>query len=276
MRNLLTRMIPKSIKESLKNKFLYKYTNYGALKSFSQFGEDIYVYKLFIPPKRDSANPIFLKKGFYVDIGANHPVINSQTYRLYKLGWRGINIDPILSSENVFNKVRPLDINVSVGVARNKGVITYYEYDLPVINSFNFEHSIETAKRLGAKLLNKRKVEVFPLKDILTKYKPKEIDIDFMSIDTEGYEMEILESNDFSMFRPKFILLEDEEIDIYNIKKSSIHNLLYSHSYRLNSIIGQNCLYEDMLNPKYNHKCYLGNSVENNQKVLNLNNKDAT
>ena len=59
-------------------------------------------------------------KGFYVDVGAHHPFRFSNTYLFYTQGWSGINIDATPGSMKAFNKYRPRDINLEVGVGRGR------------------------------------------------------------------------------------------------------------------------------------------------------------
>ena len=82
-----------------------------ARDSYSQEGEDLIMeHFLFCKPT-----------GFYVDVGAHHPKKYSNTYRLYRRGWRGINIDANPGSMVEFRRVRPRDINVEAGVGAVSG-----------------------------------------------------------------------------------------------------------------------------------------------------------
>lgn len=80
-------------------------------KSYSQEGEDLLLSRIF-GDKKD---------GFYIDVGAHHPFRFSNTYLLYKRGWRGINIDAMPGSMKLFNRFRPRDINIECGVASGGG-----------------------------------------------------------------------------------------------------------------------------------------------------------
>ena len=96
----------------LKTKFTYKlYLFYNLFirhksflnrKQYSQWGEDLYINSFF-----KNKN-----KGIYLDIGCFHPVMYSNTCLLYKKGWRGINIDINKTSIDLFNILRPKDINI--------------------------------------------------------------------------------------------------------------------------------------------------------------------
>lgn len=106
----------------LRNNFFDGY----ALKSYSQEGEDIILRRFF------GLN----KKGFYVDVGAHHPKRFSNKYFFYKKGWKGINIDAIPWSMNVFKKVRPRDINIEVPISSKKQKLKYYGFNESALNGF--------------------------------------------------------------------------------------------------------------------------------------------
>ena len=62
------------------------------------------------------------KRGIYLDVGCHHPLINNNTYLLFKRGWKGINIDLDFSSIDMFNYFRPNDDNQKVAVSDKKGI----------------------------------------------------------------------------------------------------------------------------------------------------------
>ena len=94
---------------------------------YSQNGEDIMIHAL-CGRKRD---------GVYVDVGAHHPKRYSNTYQLYKRGWRGINIDPNPETIGFFNHARPEDTNMQVGIAAEKGELEYFMFSDPAVNTFS-------------------------------------------------------------------------------------------------------------------------------------------
>lgn len=162
--------------------------------SFSQEGEDLILSKLFEE----------IEKGFFIDIGAHHPIRFSNTYKLYLKGWRGINIDAMPHSMDLFKKYRKEDINIEIPIAKISKIMPFYTFNEPALNTF----SEELAKERGEakKVYN---LEAKPLSTILDKYMPKDIQkIDFMSIDVEGLDFEVLESNDWGKYKPTVILIE--------------------------------------------------------------------
>lgn len=164
--------------------------------SFSQGGEDIIIDKLL---KRK-------KKGFYIDVGAYDPTRFSNTQRFYIRGWRGINIEPDPIRINKFHKLRPEDINLNIGIANKQGTFDFYKFDPQTQSTFS-KQAANHYQKLGFNLAETIKVSVRKLEDILDK-ECKSKQIDFLSIDTEGFDLEVLKSNNWKKFKPEVICIE--------------------------------------------------------------------
>lgn len=143
--------------------------------------------------------------GFYVDIGAHHPMRFSNTRYFYELGWNGICVDPLPCAAKLFAQWRPRDIFLQAGVAAVEGELTYYMFDEPALNSF----SGEVADKHVNRLRSKQNVKVLPLSRIIGEYLPTGREIDFLSVDVEGLDFEVLRSNDWAHYRPRIVLVED-------------------------------------------------------------------
>ncbi len=159
----------------------------GVRYSYSQFGEDAVLQNLLRG-----------KEGAYVDIGAYHPVLYSNTYAFYKRGWSGIAIDPNPYSENLFKIMRPRDrfILAAVGAPSTR---PYFEYDDPACNAIG-----EPAPpRKDLRLLRTSTVRVEPLAKLLAGTER----IDLMNIDIEGMDTEALSTYEWSVF-PTVIAVE--------------------------------------------------------------------
>jgi len=85
-------------------------------KSYSMDGEDVAIFGYF---KNN-------KNGFYVDVGAYHPIERNNTMLLYRQGWEGINIDISSFSIKLFNHLRPRDINLNLAISKNEGDVEMY------------------------------------------------------------------------------------------------------------------------------------------------------
>jgi FkbM family methyltransferase len=179
--------------------------------------------------------------GFYVDVGAFDPVRSSNTYFFYLNGWRGINIEARPGSRQLFDRVRPRDINVEIGVAIEPGQMTYHFIgeDSPM-NSFSREF-LEHIGMLGA-ITHEITVPVVPLADLLGRHLPDGQHIDFMNVDVEGCDLQVLRSNDWHTYRPRFVVVEDKDTDP---EKSGIVHFMRSRGYE---ICVQNVIILDKLN----------------------------
>ena len=201
----------------IKNNFFIK------KKTYSMDGEDLFIDNFFKN-----------KTGLYVDVGAYHPLELSNTYLLYKRKWKGINIDINSLSIEYFDFLRPNDINLNLGVARkNSTKMIYFQKNKSPLNTLNLMH----AKKIFSNTFKQKKIKTKTLTNILDKTKFKRKEIDFLNIDTEGSDLEVLKSLDFKKYKPKLICVE--LIDHFGpdqkekIKKHKIYKFLKDKKYKL-------------------------------------------
>ena len=169
--------------------------------------------------------------GFYVDIGAHHPIRFSNTYFFYRQGWRGINVDAMPGSMIEFNRLRSRDINIECGVGAASNVLTYYRFNEPALNTFNLAEAQH--KNNGAyRLLDSIPVRVKRLDTLLDCHLPVDQEIDFFSIDVEGNDHEVLRSNNWERYRPRFIIIETLRTDLLGLKKCPVTNFLLGVGYK--------------------------------------------
>lgn len=215
-------ILPKWMIKKLKFTILRDYST----KSYSQEGEDMILRRILGDER----------KGFYVDVGAHHPKRFSNTYYFYKQGWRGINIDATPGSMSAFNRSRPNDINIEAPVSRKKQTLTFYMFDEPALNGFS-KHLSEQRSTNGQayKIIRTIDIETVTLSEILTKHLPKGQPIDFMSIDVEGLDYDVLLSNDWNRFRPKIILVEIPNKSLAELFNHEITKLLGTEGYVITS-----------------------------------------
>ena len=194
-------------------------------------------------------------KGFFVDVGAFHPVKYSNTYHFYKKGWSGINIDAAPGSMAAFASLRPRDINLEVAISETPGTLTYF-YKGPgdSMNTFSGEHlrQFDAAARAGVKEIP---IEMKRLDAILEAYAGEQR-IHFMSVDVEGFEMEVLRSNDWRRFRPYVLALESyEQMNEQNDYDLEIRDFLADKGYRLvvKTLTGIMFVRDDLKFNQFNH-----------------------
>ena len=194
------------------------------INSYSQSYEDLII------------DAILNKKiGFYVDVGANDPDHLSNTKRFYDKGWSGINVEPQIGKIKDFERSRERDVNVNYGIAEANGELNFYELAISTLSSFNYQEACRNCKKFNTKISTIRKVGVRRLDSLFEEFLPKGVQIDFLSIDTEGFEMEVLKSNDWSKFRPVLIVIEFGS-NLYEIHSFLIdvkYSLVFKNSYNL-------------------------------------------
>lgn len=192
-------------------------------RSFAQSGEDI-IADVELAKK---------KKGVYIDVGAFHPKQFSNTYLFYKRGWSGVCIEPRPEAKAQFERVRPRDKFVGMGVAEKKDVLEYFEFSDKATNTFSAKQAEINIKEAGRKMVRKTNVAVMPLRDILASSGMEGVEIDLMSVDVEGMDLEVLKSNDWKKFRPKLIICEELEFDFLKPKESPVVKYLLDLGYEL-------------------------------------------
>jgi FkbM family methyltransferase len=199
----------KDFKQIFRNIFEKISENRGT-NSFAQCGEDLLVV--------DILKRLKIQLPFYVDIGAYDPKKLSNTYLLYRNGGRGICVDanPVLCKK--IKKVRSRDNVLNVGVVgkiSHKKELDFFLMHPPKLSSFS-KSLIETYDPKGVNLVKKIKVEIKQINDILKLAKKN---IDFLSIDVEGMDLELLTKINFKKFKPKIICVESSVIGTDKIQK---------------------------------------------------------
>jgi FkbM family methyltransferase len=170
--------------------------------SYSQEGEDLILAALF--------DLEFCKvAGFYVDVGAHHPKRLSNTFLFYMNGWSGINIDAAPGSMLAFQRERPRDVNIEAAVGEADKALTFYEFNEPALNSFCRDRVPTSC--FGWTIVRERQLTTTTLAHLLEQHLPPGEPIDFMTVDVEGFDLQVLRSNDWTRFRPAVVLVEDDE-----------------------------------------------------------------
>ncbi|MBL7746902.1 MAG: FkbM family methyltransferase, partial [Chitinophagaceae bacterium] len=189
-------LLPKGLKSSITKRQLLK-QNYP-YSSFAQVGEDMILNRYF-----NEKN-----EGFYVDIGANHPYIYSNTYKFYLKGWKGINVDANPGTKKLFDTIRPNDINIEAGVSLHPGNLSFYRFENNVFNTMDKLTAEQHCKEFSITIKDVINIKTTTLAEILNANLPAFQKIDFMSIDVEGLDMDVLRSNDWTKYKPEVLVVE--------------------------------------------------------------------
>jgi len=160
------------------------------LFSHSQFGEDMLLRSL----TRD--RPF----GFYVDVGAHHPFYYSNTFHFYSKGWRGINIDAVPGSMKPFLQLRPRDVNLEACVGMPGRWVEFSIFEEQTLNTMDAGVALKLVQQNRSRLVGKQKFQTQSLAQILERHMPSGQTIDFLSVDVEGADLEVLQSNDWPCF----------------------------------------------------------------------------
>jgi FkbM family methyltransferase len=187
---------------------------------FSQHGEDQFILTYFNNKKN----------GLYIDVGANHPFKISNTYLLYRNGWTGVTIEPIPHLYRKHKKFRPRDINLNCGIGEKRERIKFFELIPRVLSSFDETICNELIESGQANLRKTYEINIVTLDDVYNKYL-KTRNVDVLSIDTEGYDFQVLKSIDWKKWSPSVIVCETKDV-IGDSRESMIDDFLITRSYR--------------------------------------------
>ncbi|HSX00432.1 MAG TPA: FkbM family methyltransferase [Patescibacteria group bacterium] len=153
------------------------------------------------------------EKGFYVDVGANSPDVDSVTKLFYDKGWQGMNIEPLKSHFAQLKKYRPRDINLNIGISNKPGTLELREYEGTGLSTFSkgMKNTYTEAPNVFTKRFIDHKVQMHTLASV---FKQQHITaISFLKVDVEGFEYEVLEGNDWDKYRPEVICIEANHIE---------------------------------------------------------------
>ncbi len=194
--------------------------NFGKT-SFSQEGEDILLSRIF--EDRET--------GFYVDIGAHHPQRFSNTMFFYQKGWRGINIDALPGSMEAFRKERPEDINLEIAVSDKVEELRFYIFNDLALSTFSRTLAEEYKQKDEYSVAGEILLKTCRLEDIFIEHLLPGQRIDFMSVDVEGFEINVLKSNNWKIYRPQVILTEFLEFDFNNFPDTELYCFMKNNGY---------------------------------------------
>ena len=220
----MRKYLPSKVRSKVYRTYMYFgfiVNNFAALltkdrESYSDFGEDQIIKTILSECK-----------GSYLDIGAGHPIIGSNTYLFYKKGWTGITVEPI-RFHNILHRIkRRHDTQIRKLIGNSDKKIKFYEFS-PTQYSTVSEAQYSSMIKNGAKERKVYYLETISVTEILSQFKNPNY---FLSIDCEGYDFQIISDINWNhIIKPKAIVFETI---VDSIMSSTVDRILINQGYSL-------------------------------------------
>ena len=179
-------------------------------------------------------------RGFYVDVGAASPSIASVTRHFYEMGWSGINIEPQESYVAELRLERPRDTTIQAVAGATAGTCTFHvvesDPDLSTFDESRIADLVEEGQRTTVQV-----VQVVTLDDVLDRAQPEAID--FLKIDVEGAERDVLLGLDLTRWRPRVVVVEATAANTQTPNYERWQDLITGRGYEYASFDGINRYY---------------------------------
>lgn len=173
-----------------------------SMGAYAQYGEDLVVDAVLGCPA----------KGFYIEVGANDPSLLSNTRRFYDRGWHGISIEPDPRLYARLAAARSRDTVLNIGVASANGKASFYRLDPDTLSTFDEAASQRALRDFpGSRIVDVLEVEVATLDTISRSHLGPRQTVDFLSVDVEGTDLDVLKGNDWRITRPTVVLVETNQ-----------------------------------------------------------------
>ena len=167
------------------------------------------------------------KNGFYVDVGCYHPIHRNNTHLLHKQNWSGINIDTSQFSIDLFNYMRPKDLNYNCAISdKNENIKLFYQKELSQLSTTEKGQ----AESVFQGNIKEKEMRAFTLDEVLNRDRYKKSKIDFLDNDVEGADLKVLKGLSFDKFKPELICIEIHEKEV---ELSEIYKFLVDKKYEL-------------------------------------------
>ncbi|MDO8967465.1 FkbM family methyltransferase [Algoriphagus sp.] len=210
-------MFKKNIILNSVKEFIFKRYNI----SFSKSGEDLVLAKILQK----------YKSGYFVDVGCWDPINYSNTYYFYLRGFQGICIDPNPRLVDEYRLIRPKDRFILSGVGMNLSKLNYYYIKKDSsLNTFNYDFIKENNLEDNIDMIVE--VNLKPLSQILDEIILDDLPLLFFDIDVEGFDLDVLKSNNWTKYRPYIVMVESSN-NLKDDLNSDISSFLQSQGYQL-------------------------------------------
>jgi FkbM family methyltransferase len=211
-------------------KIFIKYFKTNLVETYTFFGEDRILEQWI------NINEI----GIYVDIGSNHPIRGSNSFKLYKRGWTGLCVDGNQDLVKQSKKVRPKDINIHAYVSDSESDLFFTEFENNSVSSFEEQHIQFWQNKSIIK--SRKLVKTVTLNTLLQQYQiPSNFQV--LSIDVEGHDYNILLGFDLLLYHPRLIIIEILNLYLALINEDKVVSYLRRFNYRLKAYNGINAFF---------------------------------
>ena len=163
--------------------------------SYAQNFEDVILARVF------KGQPL----GFYIDVGVWQPTLHSVTRHFYDLGWSGVNIEALPSNLEAIRAARPRDININAAASTHPGPLVFHEVRQTGLSTSRLDYA--TMHATAGFDVRDVEVQTVTLKAVCDEYAQGRV-IDFLKIDVEGAEADVVASADWERYRPRIVLIE--------------------------------------------------------------------
>lgn len=198
------------------------------MPSYAQRGEDTRLWEFF-PGKTD---------GHYIDIGANDPIVDSVSKSFYDAGWRGINVEPLPQYAQLLRSEQPESVTFQAALGESEGILPLY-FDMR-------RHGLSTLEQHNASragLSKQQNVSILTLEGICESH--VKWHIDWMKIDVEGWERQVIMGGDWKKYRPTVVVVEATVPNSNTPSHEEWEPLLFKEGYDLMDFDGLNRWYRD-------------------------------
>jgi FkbM family methyltransferase len=174
-----------------------------------------------------------VQSGFYIDIGAWSPDLDSVTRSFYERGWSGINVEPNLDFNSELQRRRPRDQNLRLAIGDSEGSFTMNFLGNPGLSTLDYE--IAKQHQQAGWSLVRQEVQVKTLATVWGQHVPNGQDVHFLKVDVEGLEEAVLRGNDWTIRRPWVVIVEAtlpmSQVETHEIWEPILHNANYIFAY---------------------------------------------
>ena len=199
--------------------------------SYSQNQEDVVLFRLVE----------LIPEGFYIDVGAAHPVLDNVTYALYKAGWHGINIEPMKREADLLREIRPRDITCETAAGDTVGRVTLYAAPMENRGATTADTDLVEKYTNAGQSFESFEVDVVRLDQILEENNIEIVHI--LKIDVEGAEKAVLKGASLSKYRPWVLVIEATRPNSTEDVSSEWKNLVLEAGYSQTLFDGLNKFY---------------------------------